>query len=176
MSNNKTGWKVWVGGLLVVGLAGFGFIFMALKKGNALDAETKSRVKLAQEGPVIVKSIKAGTSAVRTRGWCLLREARSLTRRATLYAKTGGYMNKILVDKGDNVHAGPAVGDHHFAGDVTRRTMRRSPIWEEQAEDLGKRFFVGKKRVHQPRGSRDESDGGGDGAGTSAEPEGTDGV
>ncbi len=103
MSNNKTGWKVWLGGLLVVGLAGFGFIFMALKKGNALDAETKSRVRQAQEGPV-VKSIKAGVGSS-DKGLVFIGEARPY-QETTLYAKTGGYMNKILVDKGDNVHAG----------------------------------------------------------------------
>jgi membrane fusion protein, multidrug efflux system len=103
MSNNKTGWKVWVGGLLVVGLAGFGFIFMALKKDNALEAETKSRVTQAKEGPV-VKSIKAGVSSS-DKGLVFIGEARPY-QEATLYAKTGGYMNKILVDKGDNVHAG----------------------------------------------------------------------
>jgi membrane fusion protein, multidrug efflux system len=103
MSNNKTGWKVWVGGLLVVGLAGFGFIFMALKKGNALDAETKSRVKLSQEGPV-VRTMKAGATGS-DKGLVFIGEARPY-QETTLYAKTGGYMNKILVDKGDNVHAG----------------------------------------------------------------------
>jgi membrane fusion protein (multidrug efflux system) len=103
MSTNKTGWKVWVGGLLVVGLAGFGFIFMALKKGNALDAETRSRVKLAQEGPV-VKGLKVGAN-LSDKGMVFIGEARPY-QEATLYAKTGGYMNRILVDKGDNVRAG----------------------------------------------------------------------
>jgi membrane fusion protein (multidrug efflux system) len=103
MSNNKSGWKVWVGGLLLVGLAGFGFIFMTLKKSNALDAETRIRVKLAQEGPV-VRSMKAGVSSS-DKGLVFIGEARPY-QETTLYAKTGGYMNKILVDKGDNVHAG----------------------------------------------------------------------
>ncbi len=103
MSNNKTGWKVWLGGLLVVGLAGFGFIFMALKKKASLDTETNSRVKQAQEGPV-VKAVKAGGNAS-DKGLVFIGEARPY-QEATLYAKTGGYMNKILVDKGDNVRQG----------------------------------------------------------------------
>ena len=103
MSNNKTGWKVWLGGLLVVGLAAFGFIFMALKKKTALDTETNSRVKQALEGPV-VKAVKAGGNAS-DKGLVFIGEARPY-QEATLYAKTGGYMNKILVDKGDNVRQG----------------------------------------------------------------------
>jgi membrane fusion protein (multidrug efflux system) len=103
MSNNKTGWKVWLGGLLVVGLAAFGFIFMALRKKNSLDTETNSRVKQAQEGPV-VKAVKAGGNAS-DKGLVFIGEARPY-QEATLYAKTGGYMNKILVDKGDNVRQG----------------------------------------------------------------------
>ena len=103
MSNNKTGWKIWLGGLLVVGLAGFGFIFMALKKKASLDSETNSRVRQAQEGPV-VKAVKAGGNAS-DKGLVFIGEARPY-QEATLYAKTGGYMNKILVDKGDNVRQG----------------------------------------------------------------------
>ena len=103
MSNNKSGWKVWLGGLLVVGLAAFGFIFMALRKKSSLDTETSSRVKQAQEGPV-VKAVKAGGNAS-DKGLVFIGEARPF-QEATLYAKTGGYMNKILVDKGDDVRQG----------------------------------------------------------------------
>ncbi len=103
MNNNKTGWKVWVGSLLIVGLAAFGFIFMALKKKTALEDETRSRVKTAQEGPV-VKAVKAGGNGT-DKGLVFIGEARPY-QEATLYAKTGGYMNKILVDKGDNVRQG----------------------------------------------------------------------
>ena len=103
MNTNKTGWKIWVGGLLVVGLAGFGFIFMALKKKSALEGETKNRIQLASEGPV-VKAVKAGAN-LSDKGLVFIGEARPF-QEATLYAKTGGYMNKILVDKGDNVRNG----------------------------------------------------------------------
>ena len=43
-TNNKTGWKVWIGGLMLVGLAASGFIFMALKKKEALAVETGIRI------------------------------------------------------------------------------------------------------------------------------------
>jgi len=103
MNTNKTGWKIWLGGLLVVGLAGFGFIFMALKKKSSLDEETKVRVRQATEGPV-VRALKAGAN-VSEKGLVFIGEARPY-QETTLYAKTGGYMNKILVDKGDNVREG----------------------------------------------------------------------
>src|ERR1700761_7380052 len=103
MDSNKTGWKIWIGGLLLVGLAAFGFIFMALKKKGELVAETDNRVKAAKEGPV-VKTVKAGANTS-DKGLVFIGEARPY-QETTLYAKTGGYMNKILVDKGDRVGAG----------------------------------------------------------------------
>ena len=102
-TNNKTGWKVWIGGLLLVGLAAFGFIFMALKKKEALATETDNRIKVSKEGP-IVKAIHAGATAGE-KGLVFIGEARPY-QEATLYAKTGGYMNKIMVDKGDRVREG----------------------------------------------------------------------
>jgi len=86
-----------------VGLAGFGFIFMALKKKSSLEDETKVRVRQATEGPV-VRAVKAG-AGLGDKGLVFIGEARPF-QEATLYAKTGGYMNRILVDKGDNVRAG----------------------------------------------------------------------
>jgi membrane fusion protein, multidrug efflux system len=102
-TNNKTGWKVWIGGLLLVGLAAFGFIFMALKKKEAIVTETDSRIKQAKEGPM-VRAVRAG-AASGDKGLAFIGEARPY-QEATLYAKTGGYMNKILVDKGDKVQEG----------------------------------------------------------------------
>jgi RND family efflux transporter MFP subunit len=102
-TNNKTGWKIWAGGLLLVGLAAFGFVFMAAKKKTALDVDTDSRIKLAKEGPV-VKTVRAGITSS-DKGLVFIGEARPYTT-TTLYAKTSGYMNKILVDKGDNVREG----------------------------------------------------------------------
>lgn len=103
MNTNKTGWKIWLGGLLVAGLAGFGFIFMALKKRSSLEVETRVRVQQASEGPV-VKAVRAGANTS-DKGLVFIGEARPF-QEATLYAKTGGYMNRILVDKGDNVREG----------------------------------------------------------------------
>jgi membrane fusion protein (multidrug efflux system) len=52
----------------------------------------------------VVKTMKAGVTGS-DKGLVFIGEARPY-QETTLYAKTGGYMNKILVDKGDNVHAG----------------------------------------------------------------------
>jgi RND family efflux transporter MFP subunit len=103
MNSNKTGWKIWIGGLLLVGLAAFGFIFMALKKKGELIAETDNLVKASKEGPV-VRAVKAGANTS-DKGLAFIGEARPF-QETTLYAKTGGYMNKILVDKGDRVNTG----------------------------------------------------------------------
>ena len=102
-TNNKTGWKIWAGGILVLALAATGFLFMALKQKTALAAETDSRVGQAKEGPV-VRGFKAGVS-LPAKGLVLIGEARPY-QSITLYAKTSGYMDKILVDKGDNVRQG----------------------------------------------------------------------
>jgi membrane fusion protein (multidrug efflux system) len=102
-TNNKTGWKIWAGGLLVLALAASGFLFMALKQKTALAGETDARVALVKEGPV-VRGFRAGTS-LPAKGLVLIGEARPY-QSITLYAKTSGYMDKILVDKGDNVKEG----------------------------------------------------------------------
>ena len=101
--NNKTGWKIWVGGLLLVAFAAFGFIYMSLRQGKALAGETDTRLRQASEGPV-VKTARAGATSS-DKGLVFIGEARPY-QEATLYAKTSGYMNKITVDKGDNVREG----------------------------------------------------------------------
>jgi len=95
--------RVWLGGGLIVAVAALGLILMFFKQKTALAKETDARVKEVKEGPV-VKAIKAGMTAG-DRGLALIGEARPY-QSVTLYAKTSGYMNKILVDKGDKVHAG----------------------------------------------------------------------
>ncbi len=102
-NTNKTGWKIWVGGLLLVALAAFGFTFMTLKQQSSLAGETENRVQLAKEGPA-VRATRAGITST-DKGLVFIGEARPY-QTTTLYAKTSGYMNKILVDKGDNVREG----------------------------------------------------------------------
>jgi membrane fusion protein (multidrug efflux system) len=101
--NNKTGWKIWVGGLLLVALAAFGFTYMSLRQSRALAGETDTRKRQINEGPV-VRTARAGATSS-DKGLVFIGEARPY-QEATLYAKTSGYMNKIMVDKGDNVREG----------------------------------------------------------------------
>ena len=151
MSNkeNKTGWKIWIGGLLVVGLAAFGFIFMALRKKGNLAAETESRVKVAKEGPV-VRAVKAGANAT-DKGLVFIGEARPY-QETTLYAKTGGYMNKILVDKGDNVGAGQLLAtiispetDQSYNAAIAD-LQNKEKIWSRDSS-LVKKEYVSKEEA-----------------------------
>lgn len=102
-NNNSSKSRIWIGGLLLIAVAAFGLISMMMKKQSAVDKETDARVKEIKAGPS-VKAIKAGMSAA-DKGLVLIGEARPF-QSVTLYAKTSGYMNKILVDKGDKVHEG----------------------------------------------------------------------
>ncbi len=105
MSNKKDNSKtrLWIGGVVIIAVAAFGLLYMMNKQNAALEKESANRVKSIQNGPV-VKAIKAGMSAA-DKGLSLIGEARPF-QSVTLYAKTSGYMNKILVDKGDKVRQG----------------------------------------------------------------------
>ncbi|HEY4111574.1 efflux RND transporter periplasmic adaptor subunit [Puia sp.] len=149
MKENKTGWKIWIGGLLLVGLAAFGFIFMGLKKKEALVAETESRVMAANEGPV-VKAVKAGANAT-DKGLVFIGEARPF-QETTLYAKTGGYMNKILVDKGDRVQAGQLLAtivspetDQAYNAAIADM-QNKEKIWARDS-NLVKKEYVSKEEA-----------------------------
>ncbi len=95
--------RLWIGGIIVILVAASGLIYMYTKQKAALSKETEKRINDIKAGPV-VKVIKAGMSAA-DKGLTLIGEARPF-QSVTLYAKTSGYMNKILVDKGDVVKEG----------------------------------------------------------------------
>jgi len=95
--------RIWTGGGIVVAIAAIGLIAMATKQNSELTNDTNSREKELKAGPV-VKVIKAGMTSA-DKGLVLVGEARPY-QSVTLYAKTSGYMNKILVDKGDQVKQG----------------------------------------------------------------------
>lgn len=102
-NTEKKSLRVWLGGGFVVAIAALGLILMFFKQKTALAKETNVRVSELKEGPV-VKAMKAGMTSG-DKGLTLIGEARPF-QSVTLYAKTSGYMNKILVDKGDKVHVG----------------------------------------------------------------------
>lgn len=95
--------RVWLGGGLILLIAIGGFLTMLLKQQHNIARETKEATDEVKQGPV-VKAIKAGMDK-ESNGIVLIGEARPF-QSVTLYAKTSGYMNKILVDKGDVVKDG----------------------------------------------------------------------
>ena len=101
--SKKSTRRVWIGGVCVVAVAAIGLLVMLFKQKTAIARETDKRVKDLKEGPMI-KAVKAGMSSG-DKGLVLIGEARPF-QSVTLYAKTSGYMNRILVDKGDKVHEG----------------------------------------------------------------------
>lgn len=95
--------RIWLGGGCVIAVAALGLVLMTTRQQKALAKETNARETELKQGPVI-KAVKAGMSSG-NKGLVLVGEARPY-QSVTLYAKTSGYMNKILVDKGDKVHQG----------------------------------------------------------------------
>ncbi len=101
--NRNSGIGIWIGGILLVVVAAGGLGYKMLHQKDELEQETKTKITEIKDGPV-VKVIKAGMSSA-DKGLVLIGEARPF-QTVTLYAKTSGYMNKILVDKGDKVKQG----------------------------------------------------------------------
>lgn len=101
--SKKSTMRIWIGGSLLVAAAVLGLAMMLLKQKTALATDTENRKSEINNGPV-VKVIKAGMTSG-DKGAVLIGETRPF-QSVTLYAKTSGYMNKILVDKGDKVKQG----------------------------------------------------------------------
>lgn len=101
--NKRSTYRVWIGGSFVTLAAAFGLFFMLYRQKTALARESDNRIKEIKAGPM-VRAIAAGMSSA-DKGLTLIGEARPF-QSVTLYAKTSGYMNRILVDKGDKVREG----------------------------------------------------------------------
>jgi len=102
-NNKSSALRIWLGGGVVIAAAAIGLVSMMLKQKTLLARETNTKTAEIKNGPT-VKAIKAGMSSA-DKGLILIGEARPF-QTVTLYAKTSGYMNKILVDKGDKVKEG----------------------------------------------------------------------
>jgi len=95
--------RIWIGGLIIVGIAGMSLFFISNKDDKKTNKETAGLLKAENAGPV-VKVVKAGFDKPNN-DISLIGEADPYAS-VTLYAKASGYMDKILVDKGQKVHEG----------------------------------------------------------------------
>jgi multidrug efflux pump subunit AcrA (membrane-fusion protein) len=84
-----------------------GVIILSLKQSESIAAERKDRANKLLAGPP-VKVIKAAQTTT-GHELTLIAEVRPF-QSVTLYAKTSGYLEQILVDKGDKVTKGQLIG------------------------------------------------------------------
>jgi membrane fusion protein, multidrug efflux system len=92
-----------IGGLLLILVLVFGFFLLLSRQNATLANEVKIKSDDTKKG-IAVKIAKV-TTAAPSRDLVLIGEARPFLT-ATLYAKTSGYVSKMLVDKGDHVKQG----------------------------------------------------------------------
>lgn len=92
--------KLLIAGIVLLFLLGGGIAAITISKANKVKNESKERVNEFKEGPLVKTDIARLSSDAKE--ITLLGEARPYEN-ATVYAKISGYMNKILVDKGDKV-------------------------------------------------------------------------
>ena len=105
-SNSSSSRKMFVGGIFLLLLVAAGVIILFLKQSENIAAERDSRAAKLLAGPT-VKVTKASQSKG-GREFILIGEVRPF-QSVTLYSKTSGYMEKILVDKGDSVSKGQVI-------------------------------------------------------------------
>ena len=105
-NNKNSSLGIWIGGGVILAIAAAGLLIMLFRQKSMLDNDAQKRLTEVKAGPVI-KVITAGMSSA-DKGLVLIGETRPF-QTVTLYAKTSGYMNKILVDKGDKVKQGQLI-------------------------------------------------------------------
>lgn len=92
--------KLFAGGILLLLVVAAGVVFLFLNQRETVAAERTARAVKMEAGPIVktitVKQSKGGRELI------LIGEVRPF-QSVTMYAKTSGYMDKILVDKGDVV-------------------------------------------------------------------------
>ena len=92
--------KLLVGGIIILLLLGGTIAAITLSRGKVINQETSDRATALKEGPVVKTSIAKYSTAPKQ--IVLIGEAKPYES-ATIYSKISGYMDKILVDKGDKV-------------------------------------------------------------------------
>jgi len=146
-TNNNSKLRIWIGGICLLAVAGFGVLYMKTTQGNELEKDAANRVTQIKNGPT-VKTIKAGMNGAE-KGLSLIGEARPF-QSVTLYAKTSGYMNKIFVDKGDKVKEGQLLAtivspevDQSYKAAVADLENKKKIMTRDQA--LVKKEYISKE-------------------------------
>lgn len=102
-TSSKSALRIWIGGGLLVAITAVSILLIMARQNKTFADDTSKREAEIKAGPV-VKAIRVGDAAA-GQDISLVGEARPY-QSVTLYAKTSGYMDKILVDKGDKVRQG----------------------------------------------------------------------
>ena len=91
-------YKLLFGGLVLLLILGGGIGVIYVKKSNSVKAESEDRDSTLKAGPIV----KAYTTrySIEGKDISLIGEARPYES-ATIYAKISGYLEKIMVDKGE---------------------------------------------------------------------------
>jgi len=105
-TSSKSSIRIWIGGGLLIAVALFSILWIMARQNKTLADDSKNRLADVKAGP-LVKAVKVGDGSA-GQELTLIGEARPY-QSVNLYAKTGGYMDKILVDKGDKVRQGQLI-------------------------------------------------------------------
>lgn len=99
----KSSRRVLAGGIIIVIAVAVGVVLLLLRQKESVAAEREHRAKKLLAGP----PVKAAKAELKKGGreFTLIGEVRPF-QSVTLYAKTSGYLEQILVDKGDRVTKG----------------------------------------------------------------------
>jgi RND family efflux transporter MFP subunit len=95
--------RIWIGGILLL-IVAVTAVLLILNKNKHIAAKETNQLQQEEEKGPVVQAVKIGMSKP-GQDMTFTGEARPFES-VTLYAKTSGYMDKILVDKGDKVHQG----------------------------------------------------------------------
>jgi RND family efflux transporter MFP subunit len=103
ITHNRKPARLIIGGIAIIILAAIGLLLLISRQNTSIAGEINDRTAAFRNGPV-VKSAPVSHSEPK-RELVLIGEARPF-QNTILYAKTGGYLDKIFVDKGDKVRQG----------------------------------------------------------------------
>jgi membrane fusion protein (multidrug efflux system) len=99
---------VWITGAIAMIVIVVVILILARRQSRALATETVERAATATEGPLVRVGVVSNAAATRD---VIVQGDAEPWATVTLYAKVSGYLKRITVDKGDNVHQGDVIAD-----------------------------------------------------------------